>query len=588
MKNKETDYDVIIVGAGWSGIVACKYMLAHGLSCLVLEKNNYSAGVWHFDESNTETGGVISSTRTTSSKPVTEMSDFPMPDDIPPFPTHTQILNYLESYIKQFNLSKNIKLNSFVESITKENNVWMIKCQKNMLYQSKFVIICSGIHQHPNTDILDTKIFSSFTNEIMHSCTLKSGFDRFINKNILIYGSGETASDIAVEISSYSNKLFLSSPNGQWIVSKYTKSVFHPQILTLDQYSSVLRTIIDPTDDAAYAASITQEEGKCGHGIKEWETTAPYQTKFFNKNAEMISRVHLNLIHPKSNIDKCDGNIIHFSDGSSGECDAIVLCTGYKEYFEFLPKTFRISSMYDNFNLIFHTKDPTLTFCGFARPIVGSITAMSEVQAICIAKVFVNEISLPTKTIMENMIQKDKEYYDKRFGLESKRISGLVDFIKYQEKLAIWSNIEPNYRELLKEHPKDFLSIIIAPHNNCKYLLNQDDLYQKALSHLKKQIHPVFKTIPFYLTSTALNIFPYCENYYTDRKFIKSRRVFSFFIAPIIMLINITVETISKYSLLLSNIILLPLFFLLLPSLIFKFSKFLKNRKEIKNEIDSW
>ena len=37
MKNKNNYFDVIIIGAGWSGLLACKYMKQNNLSVLVLE-----------------------------------------------------------------------------------------------------------------------------------------------------------------------------------------------------------------------------------------------------------------------------------------------------------------------------------------------------------------------------------------------------------------------------------------------------------------------------------------------------------------------------------------------------------------------
>ncbi|MCR9107429.1 NAD(P)/FAD-dependent oxidoreductase [Marivita sp. XM-24bin2] len=41
---------------------------------------------------------------------------------------------------------------------------------------------------------------------------------------------------------------------------------------------------------------------------------------------------------------KVDGNTVHFSDGSSKEVDAIILCTGYKHYFSFLPDDLRLKT----------------------------------------------------------------------------------------------------------------------------------------------------------------------------------------------------------------------------------------------------
>src|SRR5437870_13061441 len=69
-------FDVIILGAGWSGLMACKYSLGEGLKTLVLERRDSIGGVWSFTQDG-RYGGVMTTTETTSSRCVTEMSDFP-------------------------------------------------------------------------------------------------------------------------------------------------------------------------------------------------------------------------------------------------------------------------------------------------------------------------------------------------------------------------------------------------------------------------------------------------------------------------------------------------------------------------------
>ncbi len=46
----------------------------------------------------------------------------------------------------------------------------------------------------------------------------------------------------------------------------------------------------------------------------------------------------------KPALDRVEGNTAHFSDGSSKEIDAIILCTGYKHFFNFLPDDLRLKT----------------------------------------------------------------------------------------------------------------------------------------------------------------------------------------------------------------------------------------------------
>ena len=43
-------------------------------------------------------------------------------------------------------------------------------------------------------------------------------------------------------------------------------------------------------------------------------------------------------------LDRVEGRTAHFSDGTSREVDAIILCTGYKHHFNFLPDDLRLKT----------------------------------------------------------------------------------------------------------------------------------------------------------------------------------------------------------------------------------------------------
>ncbi|WP_238367286.1 NAD(P)-binding domain-containing protein [Mesobacterium pallidum] len=46
----------------------------------------------------------------------------------------------------------------------------------------------------------------------------------------------------------------------------------------------------------------------------------------------------------KPAMEKVSGNTVHFSDGTTKEVDAIILCTGYKHFFNFLPDDLRLKT----------------------------------------------------------------------------------------------------------------------------------------------------------------------------------------------------------------------------------------------------
>ena len=101
-----------IVGAGISGLLACKYALAKGYHPLVFESRSTVGGVW------TKT---LETTKLQTSKSSYQFSDFPWPSYVETlYPTQRQVYDYVQSYAKHFDLLKHIRFNTKVMSIKYE------------------------------------------------------------------------------------------------------------------------------------------------------------------------------------------------------------------------------------------------------------------------------------------------------------------------------------------------------------------------------------------------------------------------------------------------------------------------------------
>ena len=137
--------DVVVIGGGWSGILVCKYAKEHGLKVAVLEQRESIGGVWCFSE-NPAVTTVMKTTKTSSSATTTEMSDFPMPDEIGEFPKHDDIYKYLNSYVEHFKLKDNFRFNCKVKHVRKYDTSWNTEVEGGQIYRSKNIAVCSGKH----------------------------------------------------------------------------------------------------------------------------------------------------------------------------------------------------------------------------------------------------------------------------------------------------------------------------------------------------------------------------------------------------------------------------------------------------------
>ena len=276
------EHGTIIVGAGLSGILMSKYLSENNIEHVVLEKRNVLGGIWAYSDNENITT-VSKKTIMSSSAGVSFFSDFPFPKSYPHFPHSSEYYSYLKEYVKKFNIEKNINYGINITKIIKVEGQHEISTDSGDVYKCTNLIICTGLHNKKNN--IFKKKYSKYNGKLLHSQQIK--FNKPYCKKtdkVLIYGGGETASDLAMESYTKSSKVIWCIPRGMWCFKRVAAE------RPLDEFGSIQRFEKYPYNGKITHERNTQVTGISGSDIKEFDSKVPYYHKYLVKSRRYNSK----------------------------------------------------------------------------------------------------------------------------------------------------------------------------------------------------------------------------------------------------------------------------------------------------------
>ncbi|CEK11478.1 flavin-containing monooxygenase [Legionella hackeliae] len=426
--NQQTDTlpKICIIGAGPCGLATAKNLLQQGLNNFtVFEKNTRLGGNWVFDEQCTHSS-VYETTHIISSKRLSEFEDFPMPWEYPDYPSHRQILDYFESYARHFQIEPFIKFNTTVEQVSPvANNQWLVVYRDelgthNSIYD--YLLVANGHHWDP----FIPQFSGHFDGEILHAHQYKKAAP-FKDKRVLVVGGGNSACDIAVEISRISPKTCISMRRGQHIFPKFLFGK------PTDILFAKLRWL--PLGLKQFLAKhyIRVFQGRYPKYRLQKPTCKPLEIHP-TINSELLYFIRHGKILPRQGIERFEGNTVFFADGLSDEFDVVIFATGYQTSFPFFDKNLIEYSTATNIPLyrkMMHPEFSNLYFIGLVQP-QGCIWPLADYQAQIAAKIIAGKLKRPTDLV--NKIQKEMKHSRSQYK-NSIRHALEVDYQTFRRQL---------------------------------------------------------------------------------------------------------------------------------------------------------
>jgi len=371
---------VCVIGAGSSGLAAVKNLREHGFAVECFEREDDVGGNWNFGATNRR---VYASTHTISSKPFTQYPDFPMPDDYPDYPHHSQLFAYFRRYADHFGLRRHIRFATIVERVEPaQGGVWdvTVRSRDGAARTRRYgaVVVANGHNWYPKMPHYPG--LDAFTGEILHSAQYK-GPEVLRNRTVLIVGAGNTGCDLAVEAANNADQVWHSTRRGYWYAPKYVLG--RPSDQVADFWLGVraplkLRQWLFKAALRATVGDLTR------YGLPRPDHE-PFETHPI-VNSQLVYHVGHGDITPKPDVAAFDGAEVRFVDGTAARPDLVRLATGYLPKFGFLdPDHLNWTDgrpwLYQH---IFTPKHESLFVAGLIQPDSGQFT-LAHWQTVAIA-----------------------------------------------------------------------------------------------------------------------------------------------------------------------------------------------------------
>jgi dimethylaniline monooxygenase (N-oxide forming) len=492
---------VAIIGAGISGICSAKFAIEYGLEPTVFEKSDKPGGLWN-------TCMAWENLQLNSSKYSFLFYDFPWHDSQSLYPSVADTLEYLNRYIKHFDLESYIKLNRCVMSVKKDDEKWHVE-YINLLNNEKrtekfdFVIVATNMDSKPRIPKIEN--MENFKGIVMHSSEFKVKDERLKAKNVVVVGHCCSGPEIASNLVGHAKSIINVFERPHLIVERMIriKCLDNPnlyQILPFDLFFKKRKNFykdpstplsgeaLNETLNELFRTACPQQISNDIHPDLYFDLKAEPDKKFGIAD-NYLPYVNLGKITPKrGKIVRFEGDGILLEDGSLLKADAVIFGTGYLCNFDFLDKTILKEIDFDPGNYLYQfltynfTFHPSYESLGFVHCVRGVFLAEVEIQAEWIIRVFSKKVSFPDKQLMLKEIKTENE--TKRH-LNLQFANGLL--LAVSDKMALDSQQMPDFKKIAETDPDLFYKLWNYPTDNSIYHFDTNrELVQESVEKFQK------------------------------------------------------------------------------------------------------
>ncbi|KAK1364544.1 Flavin-containing monooxygenase [Heracleum sosnowskyi] len=218
--------NVAVIGAGVAGLLAGRELMRAGHRVTIFEKQNQLGGTWVYDprvESDLLSldpdreiiqNSLYSSLRTNFPRHLMGFSDFSFTkiyDDPRTFPSHEEVLKFLNDFAVHFGVNELIRLSTEVVRVELLTDKWIVESRSGELSQEEVfdaVVVCNGQFTEPR--VANFPGIDKWPGKQIHSHNYRVP-EPFRDQTVVVIGAGPSAMDISGEIAEVAKEVHIST-----------------------------------------------------------------------------------------------------------------------------------------------------------------------------------------------------------------------------------------------------------------------------------------------------------------------------------------------------------------------------------------
>lgn len=177
--------DVIVLGAGPSGLAVSACLKRRGVTPVILERAGQVGSSWrnHYERLHLHTVKRFSS-----------LPGMPWPEDVAMYPSRQDVVDYLDAYARRFGLAP--RFHEDVKRVSNRGGRWAVETQTGELH-ARALVVATGYNRVPKA--VTWPGLEDFSGTVIHSSGYRNG-RAWRAERVLVVGAGNSGAEIALDL----------------------------------------------------------------------------------------------------------------------------------------------------------------------------------------------------------------------------------------------------------------------------------------------------------------------------------------------------------------------------------------------------